>query len=92
MTLGEKIRLLRDEKSLTQREVGNIIGLDGTYISQIELNKKSLKRNHLKNLAYFFKINEVELQTLWLSDKIFRMVAKEKNAKESIVNVLERLN
>lgn len=91
MTLGEKIRILRDNKGLTQREVGYIIGLDGTYISQIELNKKSLKRSHLKMLADFFEIRENELQTLWLSDKVFKIVEKEENAKESINIVLKKL-
>ena len=91
MTLGEKLRLLRNKKRITQREVGAIIGLDGTYISQIELDKKSLNRQHLSKLAFFFEIDEDELQTLWLADKVFKTVQNERMAKKSILNVLERL-
>lgn len=91
MTLGNRLRKLREERNLMQREVGSVIGLDGTYISKIEHNEKPLNRNHLKVLADFFKIEERELQILWLADKVFRIVEKEEISKQSIKNVLERL-
>ncbi|SNR14422.1 helix-turn-helix domain-containing protein [Tenacibaculum jejuense] len=92
MTLGGKLKELREAKGLKQREVGYVIGLDGSFISQIELDKKSLNREHLSKLASFFKINEVELQILWLADKVFRTVQDEDIAEKSIRVVLERLS
>ena len=92
MTLGSKLKELREAKGLKQREVGYVIGLDGSFISQIELDKKSLNREHLSKLASFFKINEVELQILWLADKVFRTVQDENIAEKSIRVVLERLS
>lgn len=92
MTLGSKLKELREAKGLKQREVGYVIGLDGSFISQIELDKKSLNREHLSKLASLFKINEVELQILWLADKVFRTVQDENIAEKSIRVVLERLS
>lgn len=92
MTLGEKLRELREEKGLVQREIGAVVGLDGTYISQVERSKKPINRKHLKMLASFFSVNESELQTLWLADKVYHIVEEENTAKDSILNVLERLS
>ncbi|WP_418514104.1 helix-turn-helix domain-containing protein [Corallibacter sp.] len=92
MTLGDKLKRLRESKGLVQREVGAVIGLDGTFISQVERSKKPINRKHLKSLASFFSTDEAELQMLWLSDKIYHIIEKEKTAKKSIQNVLDRLN
>ena len=92
MTLGSKLKELREAKGLVQREVGAVIGLDGTYISKIEKNDKSVNRDHLSVLADFFSCDENELQTLWLADKLYRIIREEEFAKASVQIVLERLN
>ena len=75
-TLGDKLRQLRDEKNLMQREVGALIEVDGAFISKVENNEKPLNRKHLTKLSEFFNTSETELQILWLSDKI-KMIIKE---------------
>lgn len=54
--LGKKLRALR--------EVGNVIDLDGAFISNVETNKKPLNRKYLSTLSKFFNVQEQELQTL----------------------------
>lgn len=39
MTLGERIRELREENKITQSELAHKVGIDFTYISKIENNK-----------------------------------------------------
>ena len=87
-TLGDKLRKLRDQKNLTQREVGAIIEVDGAFISKLESNEKRINRSHLNTLSQFFNIPEIELQTLWLADKIRLIVKDEKLGKEAINVVL----
>lgn len=91
MTLGGKLKELRDAKNLKQREIGNVIGLDGSFICQVELDKKPLNRKHLSKLANFCDIDDNVLELLWLADKIYRMIEKEQFAKASVSNVLDRL-
>lgn len=69
-TLGERLRVLRENRNLMQREIGAIIEVDGAFISKVENNEKPIKRNHLQKLSVFFNVDESELQALWLADKI----------------------
>jgi transcriptional regulator with XRE-family HTH domain len=52
-TLGDKLRQLRDEKNLMQREVGSVIEVDGAFISKVENNEKPINRKHLTTLSKF---------------------------------------
>ena len=83
-TLGDKLRQLRDEKNLMQREVGAVIEVDGAFISKVENNEKPINRKHLTTLSKFFKMHEDELQTLWLAAKIRLIIKEEKLGKEAI--------
>ncbi|MCP4050136.1 MAG: helix-turn-helix transcriptional regulator [bacterium] len=51
MTLGEKIRKLREEKKLSQDKLGEAIGIYGRHLSKIENNKVSPSLDVLRNLA-----------------------------------------
>ena len=84
ITLGDKLRQLRDEKNLMQREVGAVIEVDGAFISKVENNEKPINRKHLTTLSKFFKVDEDDLQTLWLADKIRLIIKEEKLGKQAI--------
>src|SRR5690606_27960700 len=90
-TLGDKLRQLRDENNLMQREVGAVIEVDGAFISKVENNEKPINRKHLATLSKFFKVQEDELQTLWLADKIYNMTQSEPTALESLNIVINRI-
>ncbi|HLV40886.1 MAG TPA: helix-turn-helix transcriptional regulator [Brumimicrobium sp.] len=81
-TLGERLRQLRDNRNLMQREVGAIIEVDGALISKIEKNEKPINRKHLKKLSEIFCVEEKELQILWLADKVRTILRNEDNAME----------
>ena len=91
-TLGDKLRQLRDEKNLMQREVGAVIEVDGAFISKVENNEKPINRKHLATLSKFFKVQEDELQTLWLADKIRLIIKEEKLGKQAIQIVFNDFN
>ena len=44
MTLGERIKKVRKEKDLTQREFGRLIGIKPNSISLIEMYSPTMKR------------------------------------------------
>lgn len=90
-TLGDKLRQLRDENNLMQREVGAVIEVDGAFISKVENNEKPLNRKHLPTLSKFFKVQEDELQILWLADKIRLIIKDEKHGIKAIQKILNDL-
>lgn len=90
--LGKKLKELREEKGLMQREVGAIIAVDGAFISKVENGEKPINRDHLKALSEFFNIPETVLQTLWLSDKIYNLSKDEPSAIEALKITIKRIN
>lgn len=51
MTVGEKIRALRKEQKMTQNRLGNLLGIDGTRISQYEIGQRNPKIETLSRIA-----------------------------------------
>lgn len=51
---GDKIRLLRVQKGMTQQELANSIGIARQTVSQIENNKITPSKRLLKNFEDFF--------------------------------------
>lgn len=82
--LGEKLRELREAKGLVQRQVAAELEVDTAYISKIESNEKPVSRTHLKKLSDFLGIDEEELLTIWLADKVYDMVKDEDVALRAI--------
>ncbi len=75
--LGEKLRELRETKGLVQRQVAAELDVDTAYISKMENNEKPVSRQHLKKLSALLGIDEEELLTLWLADKLYDVVKDE---------------
>lgn len=57
MTIGEKIRLLRTQKNLTQKELGFYVGLSDVRIRQYENNIRTPKDSQLSIFADFFGVS-----------------------------------
>ena len=51
MTLGEKIKLHRTMKGLTQKQLGNMTNIHEVSIRKYEANKLSPKRDQLEKIA-----------------------------------------
>ena len=70
MLLGNKIRSLRDEQGILQRQVAAYLEIDTPMFSKIERGDRRAKRSQVPQLAEYFHVDEKELLTLWLADKI----------------------
>ena len=92
MTLGNKIKELREQKELMQREVGSIINVDGAFISKIESGEKQISRHHLSTLSRNLNINIDELEKIWLSDKINNIIKNEPLGSRALQQLLSNIN
>ena len=72
--LGEKLKELRESKGLLQRLVAAELDVDTAYISKMENNDKPVSKANLSKLAKLYDVDEQELLTLWLADKVYDVV------------------
>ena len=70
MLLGKRIKELREEQKLLQRQLAAILEIDTPMFSKIERGDRRAKREQVITLAQQFKVDESELLTLWLADKV----------------------
>ena len=70
MLLGNKIRSLRDEQGILQRQVAAYLEIDTPMFSKIERGDRRAKRSQVIQMAKYFKVDEKEMLTLWLADKV----------------------
>ena len=86
--LGIKLKELRELNGFVQRQIAALLEIDTAYISKMESGDKQISRDHLKKLATVYKVPEKELITLWVADKIIKIIDKEKVGKEALRLVL----
>ncbi|HRK55283.1 MAG TPA: helix-turn-helix transcriptional regulator [Cyclobacteriaceae bacterium] len=77
-SLGEQIRTLREQAKLSLREVAGEIGIDTSLLGKIERNERQPTKDQIKQMSYFFKINEKALMKEFLSDQFaYKMIEEE---------------
>lgn len=57
---GEKLRILREEKCLTQRELASHAGISQVYLSKIECNHIIPRRAVCEKLAWVLRVDPDE--------------------------------
>jgi transcriptional regulator with XRE-family HTH domain len=86
--LGAKLKELREINGYVQRQIAAMLEVDTAYISKMESGDKQISKEHLKKIPIFYKVPEKELITLWVADKIIKIIDKEKVGKEALQLVL----
>ncbi|MEY3411782.1 MAG: hypothetical protein RIQ70_468 [Bacteroidota bacterium] len=83
-SLGEKIRTIRESKSLLLRQVAAHLEIDTALISKIERGERRLTRGQVIKLSNFYSVTEEELLTLWLSDKLLDTIENDPFAMQGL--------
>lgn len=102
--IGNKIKKLREERRLTQKELAEEMGLAQSTIAMIENDKKEGSTKTLKKLADFFnvtldyllsedkekdKINEYEEQNKIFFSKFGKLSSKDRNKIIKMIEIFE---
>lgn len=82
--LGQKIRDLRESNNLMLRQVAAAIEIDQALLSKIERNERRATKNQVIALAKYFKIDQRELLTVWLGEKIAYEIRDEDFAEDAL--------
>jgi transcriptional regulator with XRE-family HTH domain len=89
MLLGQKIKELRMENGVLQRQLASLLEIDTPMFSKIERGDRRAKRTQVIQIANYFNINEKELLTLWVADKVLDAVKDEEELKLDAIKVAQ---
>ena len=89
MLLGDKIKELREEHGVLQRQLAALLEIDTPMFSKIERGDRYAKRAQVIQLAEYFKIDKNELLTLWLADKVLDAIEGEDELKRKAIEVAQ---
>jgi len=71
---GQRIKLLRESKSILQKHLAYSLQIDTPLYSKIERGERSAKREQVLIIAKTLVVEKDELLILWLADKIVNLV------------------
>jgi transcriptional regulator with XRE-family HTH domain len=89
--LGEKIKALREQKGISQRELGAHIEVDAAFMSKVEKGEKPMSRKHLAVVASVLDTDEDYLLKLWLADKVYRVIEDEADSVQILKLAEEKI-
>ncbi len=93
MLFADKIRQLREEKQLLQRQLASALEIDTPMYSKIERGDRPAKREQVLSIAQLLSTDENELLTLWLADKVMEVLDGEKELAGKVLDLTkENLN
>lgn len=84
MTIGKRIRELRESSGLLQRELAAKLNIGEGFLSKVENDQKLLKRDDLMILSHIFNVDLSELETLWLANKLYDLIKNENNGLNAL--------
>lgn len=90
MIFGRKIKELREERGLVQRQLSAALEIDTPMYSKIERGERKAKRSQIPIMAQMFEVDEKELLTIWLADKVLDTVEGEEEVKHEAVAYAQR--
>ena len=84
MTIGKRIKELRESSGLLQRELAAKLNIGEGFLSKVENDQKLLKRDDLMILSHIFNVDLSELETLWLANKLYDLIKNENNGLNAL--------
>jgi transcriptional regulator with XRE-family HTH domain len=88
---AQKIRQLREEKQLFQRQISAALEMDNALYCKIESGSRQARREQVIKLAELLDADQEELLKLWLADKVYDIVGEEEGANDVLNIVAESI-
>ena len=94
MIFGKKIKEFREERGLLQRQLSAALEIDTPMYSKIERGERKAKRSQIPILAKLLEVNEKDLLTIWLADKVLDAVENDEDEikREAIIYAQNEIN
>ena len=88
MLFADKIRQLRKDKKMLNRQLVFVLEIDTPMFSKIEWCDCPVKREQVVSIAEIFSTYETVLLTLWFADKIMEVVENKYLIANKILKIL----
>jgi len=72
---GQKIRKVRESKDMLLRQMAAFLEVDTALISKIEKGDRKANKMQISKISKILELNEGELLTLWLADRIEKVIS-----------------
>jgi len=89
-----EIKEFREERDLLQRQLSAALEIDTPMYSIIERGERKAKRSQIPILAKLLEVNEKDLLTIWLADKVLDAVENDEDEikREAITYAQNEIN
>lgn len=77
MLFGDKIKELRENRRLLQRQMAMSLGINVPMYSRIERGERRAKREQVIILSQILDVETEDLRCLWLADKVVSVIHEE---------------
>jgi transcriptional regulator with XRE-family HTH domain len=84
---GERLKEIREQNNLLQRQVASFLEIDTPMLSKIERGERKAKKEQVVRLAQIMKVSNDELMTLWLADQLQEVIEGEALADKALKKV-----
>lgn len=74
---GPRIKAMRLEHGLKQRQLAELLRTDKPMYSKMELGARRVRRDQVPKLAELYKVDVKELMKLWLADGVYAILKEE---------------
>ncbi len=88
---GNRIKELRSDQRLLQRQVAALLEMDTPLYSKIERGERIAKKELVVKLARLLRVDKEQLLTLWLADQVYDVIKDEDVAKEALKSVSKKI-
>jgi transcriptional regulator with XRE-family HTH domain len=82
MLFADRIRQLREQKQMPQRQLAAALEIDTATYCKIERGERRAKREQVSILADLLETDKDQLLNLWLAEQIYSVVKDEGNAEK----------
>ncbi|MBQ6604139.1 MAG: helix-turn-helix transcriptional regulator [Tidjanibacter sp.] len=77
MLFAERIKELRIQNQMPQRQLAAVLDIDTATYCKIEKGERKAKKEQVVILSQVFHVEKNDLLTLWLADKVTDIVSDE---------------
>ena len=88
MLFADKIRQLREDNQMLQRQLASALEIDTPMYSKIERGERPAKREQVVLIAKLLNTDEKELLTLWLAEQIFSLIEDKKELATNALSIV----
>ena len=86
----EKIRQLREERQMPQRQFAAALEIDTATYCKIEKGERKAKREQVLIIAKLLQTDEKELLCFWLAEQIMEVIDGERELAEKALKIAKQ--